>query len=234
MQVRTPLVTLLAGSTLAVVLLGLSVLGNRKEGATPGLAQAPAAGQSAGTPPASHAVPAPPTTRPPTTAPSSRPVPRPPALDVTWAGRADHGTTIAVVAKGASAIAYLCDGTRVEAWLRGSAVGGRLDLTGAGNARLIGTFTGARAAGAATVGGRRFGFDVPAVSKGTRLWRATRNLRGAQIVAGWIVLPNGRQVGLATVDGAEVRPSPLDVAAGTATVAGVTVTAVPAQPDGAR
>jgi serine/threonine-protein kinase len=239
MQVRTPLVTLLAGSTLAIALLGLSVLGNR-EAAAPaaGLAGAdPAAGQPAGAPPATASR-ATPTEPPRSAAPPSRPAPppgpRPPALDVTWAGPADRGTTIAIVAKGAAAIAYLCDGSRTEAWLRGTATDGRLDLAGAGNARLTGTFTGARAEGTVTVRGQRFGFGVPAVPKSSRLFRATGTVRGARIVAGWIVLPGGRQVGLATVDGAEVRPSILDVVTGTATVAGAPVTAAPAQPDGAR
>jgi hypothetical protein len=238
MQVRTPLVTLLAGSTVAIALLGLSVLGNREEGATAapagGLAEAdPAAGAPPAT--ASRAALAPPTTPPLTTAPPSRPAPpRPPALDVTWSGSAGRGTTIAIVAKGAAAIAYLCDGSRTEAWLQGTATGGRLDLAGAGNARLTGTFTGARAEGTVTARGQRFGFDVPAVPKSSRLFRATGTVRGARIVAGWIVLPNGRQVGLATVGGAVVRPSTLDVATGAATVAGTPVTAAPAQPDGAR
>jgi serine/threonine-protein kinase len=251
MQVRTPLVTLLAGCTLAVALLGLSVLGNREKAATApaaGLAEAdPAAGLPAGAPPAttpnrppgSRAAPAPPTPAPPPTALPSRSAsppepPRPPALDVTWTGPADRGTTIAIVAKGTSAIAYLCDGARTEAWLQGTATGGRLDLAGAGNARLTGTFTGARAEGTVTVRGQRFGFDVPAAAKGSRLFRATRTVRGAKIIAGWIVRADGRQVGLATVDGTLVRPSMLDVATGTATVAGATVTAAPAQPDGAR
>jgi hypothetical protein len=249
MQVRTPVVTLLAGSTLAAALLGLSVRDNREKtaalarasaaqpaqpgAAQPGGAKAGGAKQDGakqgGTKPAG--APAPGRTSPPPPAQPGRPAP---SLNVTWAGPAERGTSIAIVAKGASAVAYLCDGTRIEAWLQGSATNGRLNLSGAGNARLTGTFSGKRAAGAATVGGQRFDFDVPAISTGTRLWRATRNVRGAQIVAGWIVLPNGRQVGLATVNGTETKPSALDVATGAAKVGDVAVTAIPVQPDGAR
>jgi hypothetical protein len=50
-----------------------------------------------------------------------------------------------------------------------------------------------------------------------------------KIVGGWIRLPNGAQVGLATVDGTVVTPSQLDVATGTATVGGVAVVASPAE-----
>lgn len=243
MRFRMPVVTLLTGALLAAGLLALSARANRQDATTAAQAAdsqaAPAA--PAGQPPASASAQpggtgaAPPaTTRPPVTSQPPKPAPRPeaPALDVTWAGDATGGATIAIVAKGSAAIAYLCDGAQTEAWLMGTARGGRLDLTGAGNARLIGTFTDRRAEGTVTAHGRQFRFDVPAAPKNSRLFRAAANVRGARIVAGWIVRADGRQVGLATVDGALVRPSPLDVTTGTATVAGIAVTASPAQPEG--
>jgi hypothetical protein len=245
MRLRTPVVTLLTGATLAAALLALSARANRPDAAavaraadnqladvTPaGPPPAPASDQ-----PTRSATTQPPTTEPPASRPPSKPAPRPKAstLNLTWAGDAGGGATIAIVAKGTAAIAYLCDGARTEAWLKGTASDGRLDLTGAGNARLTGTFTDRRAEGTVTASGRQFRFDVPAAPPDSRLYRAAANVRGARIVAGWIVRADGRQVGLATVDGVLVRPSALDVTSGAATVGGIAVTAAPAQPDGTR
>jgi hypothetical protein len=252
MRFRTPVVTLLVGAMLAAALLALSVRANRQDAAAARGADNQVAGAAPaerppaaapGRPRGTDVTPAP-TTQPPATTqppvagqPAPKPAPRPkaPALNVTWVGDASGGATIAIVAKGTAAIAYLCDGARIEAWLKGTASGGRLDLTGAGNARLTGTYTDRQAEGTVTARGRQFRFEVPAAPKGSRLFRAAANVAGARIVAGWIVRADGRQVGLATVDGVVVRPSALDVTSGTATVAGTAVTAAPAQPDeGAR
>ncbi|HVQ92125.1 MAG TPA: hypothetical protein VMU51_13910 [Mycobacteriales bacterium] len=239
MRFRTPVVTLLTGAVLAAALLALSARANRQDAAAVAraadnqLADATAAGQPPGA--ASDRPTQPPTTEPPVTSqPPSKPAPRPEAatLNLTWAGDASAGATIAIVAKGTAAIAYLCDGARTEAWLKGTASGGRLDLTGAGGARLTGTFTDRRAEGTVTASDRQFRFDVPAAPVDSRLYRAAATVRGARIVAGWIVRADGRQVGLATVDGVLVRPSALDVTSGAATVGGMPVTASPAQPDG--
>jgi serine/threonine-protein kinase len=136
--------------------------------------------------------------------------------------------TLAISAKGDKAIAYLCDGKRLEAWFTGTAKAGKLSLTGAHGAKLTGTFGNGRASGTVTAAGRSLAFNLATVKKPSGLYRATANVRGAKIVGGWIRLPNGQQVGLATVDGTVVTPSELDIATGTATVSGVTVTATPA------
>src|SRR4051812_11954845 len=48
------------------------------------------------------------------------------------------GVALAVTVKGDKAIAYLCDGTALESWLRGSSSSGGLDLTGKAGAALGG------------------------------------------------------------------------------------------------
>lgn len=232
MSNRRSLVTLLSGLGLAAVLLALSAQATRDTAAqaqsTPDqpAAEAPATDQPAPKPSAD-----PPATQSPAggaAAPAPPPAP-PPALDVTWAGRVDGGSaTIAITARGNVAVAYLCDGT-IESWLRGTAADGRLTLTGRG-ATLTGTFGNGRARGTVTAAGRRFTFDVAAVPAPSGLYRATATVRGARVVGGWIVLPDGSQVGLATVDGLPVTPSALDVDSGRATVAGTPLTASPVAP----
>lgn len=146
------------------------------------------------------------------------------AEQVTYAGYVDgDDATVAIAIQDGEAIAYVCDGAEIEAWLRGSAIAGQLDLTGKNGAELIGTFTDAAASGQVSAGGVTWTFIVDAVTEPSGLYRIAEDVVGARIDGGWIVLPDGRQVGLATVDGS-TRPAPqLDTAAGTATIDGMTV-----------
>ena len=61
---------------------------------------------------------------------AGRPARRRPGRDkvnATWAGDVDGGeATIAISVNDGVAIAYLCDGKRVEAWLQGTAADGKL------------------------------------------------------------------------------------------------------------
>jgi hypothetical protein len=229
MRRARPYVTLLAGLALAAVVLGLSVRAKLDDAKAVAQQQAPATAS----PPPDTASQPPATASPADLAasPSAKPSPsRPPAapLNVTWAGEVDGAGTLAITAKGDQAIAYLCDGRRLEVWFLGTARAGRLDLKGPDGARLAGTFGNGRAAGTVIVQRKRLDFDLPAVKNPSGLYRATATVRGAKVEAGWIVLPNGEQVGLGTVDDALVMPSRLGVASGTATVGGLPVTAAPA------
>jgi hypothetical protein len=149
--------------------------------------------------------------------------------DGTWAGPLKAGT-LALSIKDGKAIAYLCDGKKIEGWFKGSTANGSLDLKGKNSSVLTGTVDQSHAKGKVTVGTRTWAFDVEAVKKPSGLWRAVSNVRGAKLVGGWIVLKNGRQVGLATVGDRQTVPSAIDPATGTATIAGTTVTAAPADP----
>jgi hypothetical protein len=215
-----PIVTLIAGLAVAGVLLGLSYRAT-VDNADPAAAQQTAAGSE---PPATATASASPT---PSATKPAKPQPAPP-LNVTWAGEVKGAGTLAITAKGDKAIAYLCDGRRLEAWFTGTAKAGKLSLTGAGGATLTGRFGNGRANGTVAAKGRSLKFDLAVVKKPSGLYRATADIRGARIVGGWIQLPNGEQVGLATVDGAVVTPSRLDIATGAATVGDVTVTATDA------
>jgi hypothetical protein len=219
MSYRGPLTTLAAGAAVTAVLIGLSFRAGPASqpaaggGATPtlptaGTLSAPAS--TAATPPAKPAKPTPPL-----------------RVDVngTWAGKVGGtGTTLAIAVKNGTAVAYLCDGDRIEAWMRGTAIGSLLTMKAVkGNGRLTGTLRGDRASGQVTEAAKDRAFDIGAVSKPSGLYRATANVRGAAVVGGWIVLPSGRQVGLATVAGTPVRPSALNLATGTAVVNGGTL-----------
>ena len=216
MKRNTPLFTLLTGAVLGIALLIASML------ATP--SKAPTSYSAAATPtPVSAAA-----TSPPAQAATASPSPAVTATAIAlfradYAGRVkgDAHASVAISIHGTQAIAYACNGSSVEAWLSGTAAGGRLALTGKNGAVLNGNYDSRRAFGNVSADGLTYAFSVYQVKKPSGLYRATADVRGATIKAGWIVLPDGTQVGSLEPNANSAAPSataapPLDVAAGTA------------------
>jgi serine/threonine-protein kinase len=182
MKHKGPILTLAAGLVLAAVLMVLNLRATNDQ-------QQNASGEPAVEPVATTA---PAKDQP---SPTAEPTKAPAAQAVTYAGNVKGGAaTIAIAVKDEQAIAYLCDGNRTEAWLQGSAKNGELVLSGAGNAKLTGTFGGGVAEGSVNAAGRRFTFAVKVVKPPSGLYRASANVANARIVEGWIVLENGRRV----------------------------------------
>ncbi|MFI7541818.1 hypothetical protein [Actinoplanes sp. NPDC049599] len=233
MKRNGPLLTLLAGIAVAAVLFLLSMQASGSGTAAQpapaavagGSPSVPAAG--AGVVPVPDGAQASPPGAPATV--DKEPLAQRETPDGTWAGRLQPGV-LALNVKDGKAIAYLCDGRRTEAWLKGTARDGKLDLTGKKGAAFTGTIDKKQAVGKVTIGGRTSDVDIKAVRKPSGLYRAATDVRGAKVVGGWIVLADGTQVGLATVGGRLTRPSQLDVTTGRATVDGSTVAAAPADP----
>jgi hypothetical protein len=214
MKRHGPLLTLLTGLTLAIVLTALSI-GATENDATRQTGASQPAGNAATTPPAAlgNASPSP-------AAPTAS------AVTATWAGSVDGGAaSIAITARNGGAVAYLCDGKRVEAWLLGSAVDAKLNLSGKSDATLVGTFGNGVASGTLSAGGKRWTFKVPVVTAPSGLYRASANVRNAKIVGGWIVLPNGVQVGALNRNGVTEPGTPLDPTSRSTTIDGSPVTA---------
>ena len=213
MRNNTPLITLLTGGALGIILLIASML------ATP--SKTPAGYSAAATPTAASAATAssaPSAASPASTATASTSVP----FRADYAGRV-HGAhaSVAISIHGTQAIAYACNGSVVEAWLQGTAIGGQLAMTGKNGARLSAKYDSRRAFGDVSADGIVYTFSVYTVHKPSGLYRATADVRGATIKAGWIVLPDGTQVGSLEANADAVAPSataapPLDVAAGDA------------------
>jgi serine/threonine-protein kinase len=175
------------------------------------------------------------TSAPPTSA--APPVSKPPTEDLaespppdrtraTFAGRVDDGGgTLAISLRDGVAIAYICDGKRVEAWLKGTAANGKLTLTGKGGAKIDGTFDSRRARGEVTAKGRTNTFDIAVAKKPSGLYRAAARVRNAEVVGSWIVLADGSQVGVLTENGVPGPAPALDVTGRATTVDGTRVTA---------
>src|SRR4051812_1077135 len=110
LKARGPLITLLTGLIFALVLGVLSV----------NAASSGASRDDAAAPPATSAPPPPATSSPPP--PATTAAAPTTALRAAYAGRVDGGAaSIAIAVRDGGAIAYVCDGRRIEAWLLGTA-----------------------------------------------------------------------------------------------------------------
>jgi hypothetical protein len=228
-----PLLTLLAGGVLAAGIGGLSAraasqgspangeYGAARKASTPaptGVAPSAAAPGSAATGR---------TTAGNGTAPSTSLT----QLKRDYAGYTRGGAaTLAIAVRGNRAIAYLCDGSVLESWFRGSVTNGQFELSGKSGAHLTGMDKSGTVTGSARVPGHSFGFTVVRVKRPSGLYRLTAEVRGARLDGGWIVLPGGRQVGLLYSNGVS-RPAPaLDLASNSVNVNGQRVPAQEATP----
>ncbi|GIE30840.1 hypothetical protein Ait01nite_038850 [Actinoplanes italicus] len=166
-------------------------------------------------------------TLPPTSGVALPPLNTPAAerLRVTMAGKVDDDAgTLAISIRDGQAIAYICDGDRLEAWLKGTAKNGLLNLSGKNNSKITGLFDARRAAGEITVEGKPHRFEIGVVRKPSGLYRLSSQVQGARVNGSWIVLPDGRQVGV-LLRGEQPGPAPvLDVTGRTTTIDGQPVT----------
>jgi len=167
-------------------------------------------------PPATTTEPPPPpastTTEPP--APPKQAFP----AEAVYAGPALEGPlTIAVAVQGDEAAAYLCDGANVESWLKGTAVDGTVDLKSKDGANtLTATLEGENLNGTVMLAGQPQRFSIAIAPAPAGVYRG----EGDGTTIGWIILPNGQQVGIARTASGPAPAPPLDPAKGAVTVNG--------------
>jgi hypothetical protein len=147
------------------------------------------------------------------------------------------GAAVAISVHQGKAVAYICDGHAVAAWYRGTAVHGKLDLTGKNGARLRVDYRSGKEEGSVMADGVRYTFSasmvhgvLPTGHRKPGLYEATATVHGVKIKAGWIVLPDGSQVGsVEYFPDSAIPPTAqaplLDLATGTAQYDGVTLVA---------
>ena len=228
MRRNTPLITLLTGAALGVVLLVASM---RADPSGKPASYSAAAASTSAPPKATETAPAAPSSPAPA-APSPTAVTTAP-VKATYAGRVGGGGgSVAVSIHGSQAIAYVCNGSTVEAWFKGTAVNGVLIMTGKNHSHFSAIYDFGKVTGDVLAHGTDYSFSVPVVRKPSGLYRATAVVRGATVKAGWIVLSDGTQVGALEPDADSSEPPAteapaLDVATGTAQAGDLTLHAVP-------
>jgi len=237
MRRNTPLITLLTGAALGVVLLVANMLADPSgkpvsySAAAAAATSAPPAATPATSAPATETAPAAPSSPAPA-APSPTAVTTAP-VKATYAGRVGGGGgSVAVSIHGSQAIAYVCNGSTVEAWFKGTAANGVLIMTGKNHSHFSAIYDFGKVTGDVLAHGTDYSFSVPVVTKPSGLYRATAVVRGATIKAGWIVLSDGTQVGSLEPASDSSAPSAneapvLDVTTGTARAGDLVLHAVP-------
>jgi len=246
MKRNTPLITLLVGAALGVVLLVATMLAtpssaplNYSAAAASSAAPAESATPAESAAPAESTAPAPTeSSEAPEQSPAAAPSPAPTRTTPTradFAGRVGGGGgSVAVSVHGDKAIAYVCNGSTVEGWMRGKVENGKLTLTGKNQAHLTASIHTGTVTGDVEAHGTDYSFSVSTVSKSSGkssgLYQATAVVQGKTIKAGWIVLRDGTQIGSVETDETArnaVTAPKLDVATMTARIGNVVLHAVP-------
>jgi serine/threonine-protein kinase len=167
----------------------------------------------------------------PASAPSPEPTRTTPTKATYTARVGGGGGSVAVAVHGSKAIAYVCNGSSVEGWMRGTVKGTKLVLTGKNNAHLTATYHAGKVTGDVKAHGTDYSFSAPTASKSSGLYEATVSVQGKTIKAGWIVLGDGTQIGSLEInaDSAEdaVTAPKLDLATMTARLGNLVLHAVP-------
>ncbi|WP_409056869.1 hypothetical protein [Streptomyces sp. SYP-A7185] len=224
-----PLYTLLGGLLLALFMLSLNATTGTRSTSYGGDAPGGASPAPSASKPAKDAPSATPTesaSRSPSESPSKSPSKRPPGKSE-YAGRtADDVAAVSVSVRDDKAIAYYCNGRDAESWLKGDVEDdGSMRLTGKNGAKLEGTLADNAVRGTVEVGKQPRDFTAARAKKPSGLYRATTEVRGAEIDGGWIVLPDGRQVGIVKRDGTPRKAPLLDPETGVVVVDGDRLTA---------
>jgi serine/threonine-protein kinase len=241
MKRNTPLITLLVGAALGVVLLVATMLATPSS-ALPASYSAAAASSTAPAPsspaPAESSEAPEQSAEPAESSPAAAPSPVPARTTPTRAdfvGRVGGGGgSVAVAVHGDKAIAYVCNGSTVEGWMRGKVAGDKLVLTGKNQTHLTASYHAGKVTGDVEAHDTDYSFSVSTVSKSTSkssgLYQATAVVQGKTIKVGWIVQDDGTQVGSLELnesgDTAVTAPK-LDVATMTARIGNVVLHAVP-------
>lgn len=160
----------------------------------------------------------------------------PPAVvESVWAGRSSgNEVTVAIAVKDGRAVAYVCDGDEIEAWLEGTLTGSSLSLQGADGAVLTGDVDETAALGSVAVSGGQWPFAAKVVQAPDGLYDGRANVDGVAVRIGWIAL-DGTVTGGARAAGEVVEAPVFDPAAPGSTVLdgrAVTVTAVDGASEG--
>ncbi|MGH3939132.1 MAG: hypothetical protein ACRDTG_10960 [Pseudonocardiaceae bacterium] len=216
MKHRGPIITLFAVAALATGLLVMNMRTTAQTqiasqatsptvtGQAPVIVKPPVAAQ----PTADSQPPADP---PPTADPQPIPGTQPPPAEVeqsAYAGRTSGDeATIAIAVRGSEVYGYICDGKQVEAWLEGTITDGKLTLQGREDAKADGSIQGDAVFGTLWVQGKQWPYAAQRAERPAGLYEGSGTVDGASARVGWIVLPDGRQVGIANLGGV-ARPAP--------------------------
>jgi hypothetical protein len=198
MKKYAPLATLVAVVLLGAGLLVANMLSNPANQTTAAPAPSAAAVAAPGEPAAAEPAPA-------------EPAPVEPAVvEKAYTGRsAGNEVTVAIAVKNGKAVAYACDGKKIEAWLEGTLTGDSLSLSGK-TSSITATLDDKASFGTVTVDGKEWPFSAKGVASPAGLYEGRGNVDGVAARVGWIVQEDGSVTGVETAGGSPKPAAPLD------------------------
>jgi hypothetical protein len=156
MRTRGPILTLLAVVGLAFVLLAVNMTTGREEATDANIRAAGTTTAPPAVPPAPEP-PVPPVAAPPQAAPD---IPQQASYAGRTSGRKAGEATVEIAVRDGAVTAYLCDGKKLESWLKGNVTGSTLDLHGKGTDELTGTLRSGELTGTVSVSGVQWRFSA--------------------------------------------------------------------------
>jgi hypothetical protein len=198
MKKYAPLATLVAVVLLGAGLLVANMLSNPANQTT--AAPAPSAAAAAAPGEAAAAEPA----------PAEPPPAEPAVVEKAYTGRsAGNEVTVAIAVKNGKAVAYACDGKKIEAWLEGTLTGDSLSLSGK-TSSITATLDDKASFGTVTVDGKEWPFSAKGVASPAGLYEGRGNVDGVAARVGWIVQEDGSVTGVENAGGSPKPAAALD------------------------
>jgi hypothetical protein len=198
MKKYAPLATLVAVVLLGAGLLVANMLSNPANQTTAAPAPSAAAAAAPGEPAAAEPAPAEP-------APAE-----PVVVEKAYTGRsAGNEVTVAIAVKNGKAVAYACDGKKIEAWLEGTLTGDSLSLSGK-TSSITATLDDKASFGTVTVDGKEWPFSAKGVASPAGLYEGRGNVDGVAARVGWIVQEDGSVTGVENAGGSPKPAAALD------------------------
>ena len=198
MKKYAPLATLVAVVLLGAGLLVANMLSNPANQTTAAPAPSAAAAAAPGDPAAAEPAPAEP------------PPAEPAVVEKAYTGRsAGNEVTVAIAVKNGKAVAYACDGKKIEAWLEGTLTGDSLSLSGK-TSSITATLDDKASFGTVTVDGKEWPFSAKGVASPAGLYEGRGNVDGVAARVGWIVQEDGSVTGVENAGGSPKPAAALD------------------------
>jgi hypothetical protein len=198
MKKYAPLATLVAVVLLGAGLLVANMLSNPANQTTAAPAPSAAAAAAPGEPAAAEPAPAEP------------PPAEPAVVEKAYTGRsAGNEVTVAIAVKNGKAVAYACDGKKIEAWLEGTLTGDSLSLSGK-TSSITATLDDKASFGTVTVDGKEWPFSAKGVASPAGLYEGRGNVDGVAARVGWIVQEDGSVTGVENAGGSPKPAAALD------------------------
>jgi len=150
-------------------------------------------------------------------------------VEAIYTGRSSgNEVALAIATEGRKAVAYVCNGQTIEAWLQGSVNGNQVTLAGKNGTSLTGSLSGLALFGTVTpAAGLNFPFSAELSPRPAGVYQARITVNGLATRIGWTVLPDGTQLGVAVAGQARQPAPPLNLGTNSFTLDGGSFKAAP-------